>query len=120
MIPPTWLTRPIMYLIGAVLFALAAWWLVSSLTGGKRAKVEAKLNSNVAGAVLESGRDAVNTVGQQQGSESAVDAVTHSNSADIHKAHGADAKVDPSATSAGIKALCRRASARSDPKCAAR
>lgn len=119
MIPiPTWLTRPVMYAIGAVLLALAAWWLVATLTGGKRAKVEAKLNGNVAGAAIASGQDAVATVGQTQASEAAVDAVGRENTAAIHNAPGADAKVDPGASGAGIRAICRRASARNDSKCA--
>lgn len=110
--------KPLAWLIGAVLIALAAWWLVATLTGGKRAKVEAKLNSNVAGAALDSGRDAVNTVGQQQGSEAAVDALGRDNAAAIRNAPGSSATVAPEASRAGINAICKRASARSDPKCA--
>ena len=110
--------KPLTWLIGAVLIALAAWWLVATLTGGKRAKVEAELNSNIAGAALESGRDAVNTVGQQQGSEAAVDALGRDNAAAIRNAPGASATVAPEASRAGITAICKRASARSDPKCA--
>ena len=103
--------------IGVALL-LAAWWLVATLTGGKRAKVEATLNRNAAGAALESGKDAVGTVGAQQAAEAASDRLSAQNAASIHQAPGADAKVDPGASSAGIKALCKRASARSDPKCA--
>ena len=115
---PKWLTSTVAYAIGAALLALAAWWLVATLTGGKRAKVQAKLSGNVAGAALESGRDAVGTVGAQQAAEAASDRLGAENGASIRQAPGADAKVDPGASSAGIKALCRRASARSDPKCA--
>ena len=110
--------KPLAWLIGAVLILLAAWWLVATLTGGKRAKVEAKLNGNVAGAALESGKDAVNTVGQQQGSEAAVDALGRDNAAAIRNAPGASATVAPEASRAGITAICKRASARSDPNCA--
>lgn len=118
MTPPKWLTRPVLWLIGAVLIVLAAWWLIATLTGGKRAKVEARLNGNVAGAALESGRDAVGTLGKQQAAESATDATTRANAAEIAAAPGSDAKVNPAATNAGIRALCKRASARKDPKCA--
>ena len=110
--------KPLAWLIGAVLIALAVWWLVSAVFGGKRAKVEAKLNGNIAGAALESGKDAVNAVGQQQASESAVDAVGRDNAAAIHNAPGSSASVSPEANAAGIAAICKRASARSDPKCA--
>ena len=118
MTPPTWLTRPVLYAIGAVVVALAIWWLVSTVMGGKRAEVQAKLNGNIAGAALESGKDAVNTVGQQQASESAVDAVGRDNAAAIHNAPGASASVSPEAHAAGIAAICKRASAKGDPKCA--
>ena len=115
---PKWLTRTVAYAIGAAILALGAWWLVATLTGGKSAKVQAKLSGNVAGAALESGKDAVGTVGAQQASEAASDRLGAENAASIHAAPGAEVKVDPGVTGAGIKALCRRASARSDPKCA--
>lgn len=118
MTPPAWLTRPVMYLIGGGVAALAIWWLVATLTGGKRAKVEANLNANVAGAAVESGKDAVNTVGTQQASEAAIDAATIQNAVTIHSAVGADAPVGPAVGNAGVAAICRRASARNDPKCA--
>ena len=115
---PTWLTRPVIYAIAAVVAALAIWWLVATLLGGKRAEVQAKLNGNIAGAALESGKDAVNTVGQQQASEGAVGALGRDNAAAIHNASGSSASVSPEANAAGIAAICKRASARSDPKCA--
>lgn len=111
-------TRPVLYVIGGVVAALALWWLVATLTGGKRAKVEAQLNSNIAGAALDSGRDAVNTVGDEQASESAADAITIQNAVTIHSAIGADAPVAPAVKNAGLASICRRASARNDPKCA--
>ena len=105
--------------VGAlIVVCLAAWWLVATLTGGKSAKVQVKLSGNVAGAALESGKDAVGTVGAVGERAAASDRLGAENAASIRQAPGADAKVDPGASSAGIKALCRRASARSDPKCA--
>ena len=112
------LAKLIAAVAGVLIVCLAAWWLVATLTGGKRAKVEATLNRNVAGAALESGKDAVGTVGAQQAAEAASDRLGADNGASIHAAPGADAKVDPGASSAGIKALCRRASAKGDPRCA--
>lgn len=55
----SWIGRLVMVaaLIGA------AWWIVSSLSGGKSARVEADLNGNRAGAAVESGADAANTTG---------------------------------------------------------
>ena len=119
MIPvPTWLTRTVLYVIGGVVAVLALWWLIATLTGGKRATVEAKLNSNISGAALASGKDAVDTVGDEQASESAADAMTIQNAVVIHSAVGADAPVAPEVRNAGLLAICHRAAARSDPKCA--
>lgn len=109
--------KPVTWAIGAALLALAAWWLIATLTGGSRAKTEAKLNANVAGAALESGTDAVGTVGAQHASEGAVDALTRENDHEIRNAPGADAPVDPAAHAAGIRSLCKRAANRQRAEC---
>ena len=114
---PVWLTRPVMYAIGALVAALLVWWLIATLMGGKRAEVQAKLNSNIAGAALESGKDAVNTVGQTAGRADQSDKLTKENSDAIHAAQGADAKVDPATRAAGLVGLCKRAAYRLDPRC---
>ena len=106
-----------MYLIGAVVAGLLIWWLIATLMGGKRAEVQAKLNANVAGAAVESGKDAVNTVGQAAGRAEQGDQLTRENSDAIHAAPGSDAKVDPAARDTGLASLCKRAAYRLDPKC---
>ena len=102
--------------IGVALL-LAAWWLVATLMGGKRAKVEAELNRNVAESALESGKDAVGTVGAQQAAEAASDRLSAENEKDIRNAKGADASVDPAVRDATLRSLCKRAAYRLDPKC---
>lgn len=109
--------KPIAWVIGAMILALAAWWLIAALTGGSRAKTEAKLNRNVAGAALDSGSDAVGTMGEQHAAEVAADALTRENDHDIRNARGADAPVDPAASAAGLRSLCKRAAYRQRPEC---
>lgn len=106
-------------IIGIVLL-IAVWWVASSLTGGKRAQVEANLNSNIAGANLESGEDAVQTVGQVQSSAEAIDVIVRENGTAIDVAPGASTKIDPAAHNAGLVAYCKHKSARKDPRCATR
>jgi 16S rRNA U1498 N3-methylase RsmE len=118
---PLWsdLTATVKLIVGAValvVIALLAWGLVHMLTA--RPKAEARLNKNTTEAALQSGRDAVGAVSEQQAAEQAADATTRANAAEIAAAPGSNAKVNPAATAAGIKALCKRASARNDPKCA--
>lgn len=102
------LRKPIAWVIGAVIIAGLIWWLVTSLMGGKSAKVEAELNRNQAGAALESGKDAVGVVGGVGERASDADRITQENRDAIGKAKGADAAIEPEALDAGIRALCRR------------
>ena len=61
--------------ITAVLVAIAAIWVLTfvyDLVVGSK-DVEAKLGTNQAGAAIESGTDAVETVGNQQGNEAQIE-----------------------------------------------
>lgn len=114
------LSRPLLLAIAAGALLLALWWLVSSLIGGNRAKVEARLNKNQAAAAVESGKDAVETVGKAAEREAAGDALSRDNERTIRDAEGADTKVAPPANDAGLAALCRRAAYRDSPACLGR
>jgi hypothetical protein len=95
----------------------ASWWIVTSLIGGKVAKVEAKLGQAQTEAALESGADAVASVGQTQVNDAATDTITRENDRAIRQAPGADAPVDPAARNAGLRSVCRRAAYRQRPEC---
>lgn len=101
---------------GVVLIILAVW-ITDALSDGRRAKVEAKLNRNQAEAAVNSGRDAVETLGTQAASEEAIDAITGENADAIHSAPGADAPVAPGVRNAGLRSLCRRAAYQRNPQC---
>lgn len=106
-----------------VALALAAALLVAAFLAVRALFVgdlgtRAKLGRNQADAALQSGADAVDAVGRQQAGEAAIDAATRANEAEIRAAPGADATVAPEASQAGIRALCRRAATKDDPRCA--
>lgn len=96
---------------------LAVWWVVATLMGGKTAKTEAKLGENQTEAAIESGQDAVNTIGDTVGSEAEIDRITRENDDDIRNAEGADAPVADPARDAGHSSLCKRAAYRDRPEC---
>lgn len=109
--------KPLTWVIGAAVALIIGWWLISSLTGGKSAKVQAELNGNVAGAALESGKDAVGAVGAAAQRASDSDQLTQENRDAIQKAEGASVAVSPAADAAGIDALCRRTAYRDSARC---
>ena len=112
-----WIAQNIVRIAIGVGLLLAAWWLVATLMGGKRAKVEAGLNKNVAESALESGKDAVGALGRQQAAEASSDRLSAQNEKDIRNAKGANASVDPAVRDAGLRSLCKRAASNLDPKC---
>jgi hypothetical protein len=83
----------------------------------RTAKIEAKLNQNQTGAALESGADAVGTIGAQGAAEDDVDRITRENEREIRQAEGADVPVHPDVHSAGMRALCQRAAYRGRREC---
>lgn len=84
--------------IGLLLLALLAW----QLTSGKRAKVEAKLGRNTTEAALQSGKDAVATVGARSAAESDLDKEVGNARQNIENAPDGAA-----ADAAGRAGLCR-------------
>jgi len=102
--------------IGLVV-AIALFWFVSSWFSGQSAKTEARLGKNTTEAAIESGRDAVGTLGAQGAAEDASDELTRENADDILNAEGADAPVSPAAADAGKRSLCKRAVYRERPEC---
>lgn len=109
--------KPLVWAVGAIILLLLCWWLISTLIGGANARTEAKLARSQAEAAIESGTDAVTTIGKQIATESADDALTRKNDHEIRTAPGADAPVDPAAARAGLRSLCARRAYRERPEC---
>jgi hypothetical protein len=110
-------TRILAAIAAGVVLVVLALWITDALSDGSRAKAEARLNRNQAEAAVESGRDAVETLGTQAASEEAIDAITGENADAIHSAPGADAPVAPGVRNAGLRSLCRRAAYQRQPQC---
>jgi len=112
------MTRTTIIRLAAVLLAaLLALYLVNAVTGGKVAQAVARLQTNIAGAAIESGRDAVQAVGSQGSAEDAIDQRVKENERAIRSAPGADAPVDPALRDTALRGLCRHAANRGDPRC---
>ena len=109
--------KPAVWAIVVALLLIGAIWLGNALTGGKRAQTEAELNANRGDAAIESGRDAVNTVGNRAAAEDAIDRTTQENSDAIRSAEGADDRVNPSVHNAGVDGLCKRPAYRDTQFC---
>ena len=108
--------RKALVALGAVILVIALLWGAYRLiTGGERAK--ARLGANQTGAAIESGKDAVQTVGAAGERDASIDRTTTENNDAIQKADGADAPVAAGVRDAGIDGLCRRASYINDPRC---
>jgi hypothetical protein len=110
----TFLKKPIVILIGAAILLLLGAWLVNALTDGAVAKQLARLRGNEAQATLESGQDAVRTVGTQGKKE---DALTKENEDAIRNAPGATETVPAAVDNAGRASLCKRAAYRQHKDC---
>ncbi|MES2043580.1 MAG: hypothetical protein V4475_06870 [Pseudomonadota bacterium] len=101
----------------AVLALIVALVVQRSCSEARTAKSAASLAAGQAGAAIESGHDAADTIGNRMAGDAAGDAITRENDDAIRIAHGADAPVDPAASTAGLRSLCRRAAYRGDPQC---
>jgi hypothetical protein len=114
-----WLTRNgARALVALVLLALLAAIVVQrSCSIARNAAATAKLATGQAGAAIASGHDAADTIGNRMAGDAAGDAITRENDDAIRNAHGADALVDPAASTVGLRSLCRRAAYRGDPQC---
>lgn len=96
---------------------IGGFLLVQSWRAGSTAKTEARLSRNQTTAALESGADAVGTIGAQSAREAAIDAITKENEDAIRSAPGADAPVPAAVDAVARERLCRRAVYRQRPEC---
>jgi hypothetical protein len=76
-----------------------------------------RVEDSQAQAASNSAADAIATVSASGEAERASEDLTRANDRDIRAAEGAEVKVGAGVNAAGLKALCKRAAYRSDPKC---
>lgn len=110
----------VVVLAAAVLLVLTSVLVYRHWVSQKSVETKLEISKGQTGAALESGRDAVDTVGNQMASERSVDQVTRENEDEIRSAEGADAPVAAPVRDAGLAGLCRRAAYSHDPRCVQR
>ena len=116
---PPIIERNAVRILVAIVFVLlvAGFVTLRSCQAERGAKTQAKVSSGQAGASLQSGQDAANTVGNRMDADASEDQLTRTNGDDIRKADGAAAAVAAPVRDAGIAALCRRAAYRDSQRC---
>lgn len=116
---PKWLATTAGKLIAGlvVVLVVAGIFALDRCQAARTAHTEAKLATGQAGAAIQSGHDAADTIGNRMADDADTDAITRENADVIRNARGADAPVDPDADAAGLRSLCRRAAYRRDPQC---
>ena len=109
------LARALM-IAGGVVLLLGFLWL-RSCDEARSAKTQAKLSTGQAGAAIQSGGDAANTIGNRMEADAASDLTTRENADAIRNAEGAGAPVAAAVRDAGLAGLCRRAAYSRDARC---
>lgn len=109
--------RAIIFLCLIVAVSLICLFGVSQCQRAQNASTAAKVAKGQAGAAIESGGDAADTVGNRMTADAETDAITQENRDAIHNAEGARAPVAPAVRNAGLDSLCRRAAYSHDPRC---
>lgn len=116
--PPIIERNAVRIMVAIVFVALILGFMtLRSCQAERTAKTQAKVSTGQAGAALQSGQDATNTVGNRMDADTAEDQQTRTNGDEIRKADGASAPVAAPVRDAGLTALCRRAAYRDNPRC---
>jgi len=97
---------------GAIALLAVAVLGLAKCTYDRAAKTEIKLSKGQAGAAVQSGSDAVETLGNRMQADAAGDKVVTETKDEIHNANDS-----ASATAAGRRGLCRLAGYRGKPEC---
>lgn len=116
--PPIIERNAVRIMVAIVFVALILGFMtLRSCQAERTAKTQAKVSTGQAGAALQSGQDATNTVGNRMDADTAEDQQTRTNGDEIRKADGASAPVAAPVRDAGLTALCRRTAYRDNPRC---
>lgn len=105
--------------IGALVLAGIGWWILTE-PGRQRARaVEAQTGQVLAEGRRDAATDAITVITGSHDRDASIDLQTKENDHAIRSAPGADARLDPGLDAATRRAICMRASARTDPACVA-
>ncbi|WP_447724654.1 hypothetical protein [Sphingomonas koreensis] len=112
------MTRRAIVILGlAVTLVIAILFGLSQCERARTAGTEAKVSKGQTDAAIESGSDAVDTLGNRSAADVTGDRISQENEDAIRKAEGANAPVAGPVRDAGLASLCRRAAYSRDPRC---
>ena len=103
--------------IVAVVALVAVIVALNSCQRTQAAKTETRLATGQTGAALDSGRDAVGTLGNASAREDTITETGKANEHAIRETPGADVALDPALNRVGARGLCRYAANRRKPQC---
>lgn len=110
-------SRLILTIVGAIVLIVAAALFVRSCDKRRSEAAQTRVERSQAEAQTNSAVDAINTVTGVGGNTAVSEDLGRTNEQDIRNAEGASAKVGAGVGTAGLRALCKRAAYRNDPKC---
>lgn len=105
-----------MIVAGVLILALLLFGL-SECSKRRSQAAQARVERSQADAAANSAADAVNTVARSGEAAAASEELSRSNEREIRNAEGADARVGAGVNTAGLRALCKRAAYKNDPRC---
>lgn len=113
------LSTAVLRVIVGLGFALCilAFLQVRSCEQARQKAAQSRVDQAQSEAAISSAKDAIATQGASAAAEKASDAMTQSNSKEIHDAEGAATPVPPAVNAAGLASLCRRPAYRDSERC---
>jgi len=109
--------KAIAIVVAALVAAGVVWAAVHYWEKSRSLGAQSRMEHGQAQAASNSAADAIGTVARSGKRETASEDLTRSNEKEIRNAQGANDPVNPAVRDAGLRALCRRAAYRDDPKC---
>jgi hypothetical protein len=109
--------RLIATVVGVLLLIVAVGLFVRSCDSRHNKAAQSRVERSQGEAATNSAVDAINAVTGVGGNTAASEELGRTNERDIRAADGANTKIGAGVNAAGLKALCKRATYRDDPKC---
>ncbi len=104
-------TRTILLFVGIIALAVLALWVPSCLRDAKTAKKQAEVSQGQAGAAIDAGAEATNTLGNVADKAAATDAAVEAGQSEVRAAP------DGKKGQATVNAACRFAANKKKPQC---
>lgn len=110
-------TRVIGMIVAGLVVVAVLWGAVHFYTKSRTQAAQARVERAQGDAASTSAKDAIGAVVAAGERETASEELTRTNEKDIRNAKGADVRVDPDVSAAGLRALCRRSAYADSERC---